>query len=299
MSLITALRCVVEGQTDARPVGLARLIVGAAALVLGREASHISARLFNPAVVHLPYFQSFPYLTPSVQPFWLAAWFIAAAAFMAGWYTRLAGSLLIACISYFLLLDQQTYSNHQYLLVLLVLLLVIADSGASLSIDAVRGRGRELVPAWPVLLLKLQLSIVYGFAAIAKLNVVYLSGAILSDVLRPGGFLTFPAAWHTPEVMMSLATTSILTETFLALAFWSQHLRPVAVVVGVGLHAMMLLLLQRNAFLLLGPFAAQMFALYILFVDLTPFWQTMSRAGRVRQRLFSARSWNEGARDSQ
>src|SRR6185369_9344845 len=83
----------------------------------------------------------------------------------------------------------------------------------------------ESVLYWPILLLKLQLSIVYLFAALSKLNSQYLSGFMLAPNFRKS--LMFP-----PRVLSAFAAASILVEVFLAFALWSMRLRKPAVING-------------------------------------------------------------------
>ena len=58
-------------------------------------------------------------------------WVLVAIAFVIGWRTRVAGAVLGCLIGYSLLLDQQLYSNHLYLLFLIVVLLTISAAAAA------------------------------------------------------------------------------------------------------------------------------------------------------------------------
>ena len=114
---------VMRRQTDSRPVALARILVGLAAM--GNALEHWAAlnRLLAPAVVKMPYLAWLPYPSPAAAPVLIGAWLIAALLFIVGLQTRLSGAVLTAITAYVLLLDQQLYSNHLYLNVLVVLLL--------------------------------------------------------------------------------------------------------------------------------------------------------------------------------
>ena len=100
---------------------------------------------------------------------------------MLGLRTRLCGTILTLSMAYTLFFDQQLYSNHLYLATLVVLLLTIADSAARWSLDARRLGRRDLILEWPTLLLKIQISIVYFYAALLKINPQYLSGTMIAD----------------------------------------------------------------------------------------------------------------------
>jgi hypothetical protein len=161
-------------------------------------------------------------------------------------------------------LDQQTYSNHLYLFFLIMLLLTLADSGAALSVDALRTGKRDYVVGWPILLLKFQVSLVYGFSALAKLTPQFLSGEVLSQTLKQHGWLTFPYSWRGPQLLTALAVSAIVVEIFIAFGLWKRNLRWVAVLAGVTLHIFIVSMLDSSR-LSLGIFALEMLALYPLF----------------------------------
>lgn len=187
--------------------------------------------LHKPGVLRIPRFDEVPVLPQSGVALFLGLWVLAGIAFCLGWHTRPAGVLLIGFQVYALLLDHQLYSNHLYLMTLLVFLLTLADSGAALSLDARRKGSAALIPAWPVALMRVLISIVYGFAVLAKLNPYFLSGLVLAQNIRVPGIEHLP-----PWFFMLLAMTSVATEAFLAYAFWRKRLRVAAFVVGIGFH---------------------------------------------------------------
>ena len=98
---------------------------------------------------------------------------------MLGWRARLTGTILALAVVFVIALDRQTYSNHLYLMAWLTALLVAADAGDGLAIRTERRR----VTFWPVILLCLQLTIVYVFSALTKINDSFLSGEVLAGVL--------------------------------------------------------------------------------------------------------------------
>ena len=144
--------------------------------------------------------------------------------------------LCVSFVAVALLSDQQTYSNHLYLMLPVAALLTVAESGAAVSLDARRAGGRDWVPGWPVWLLCAQISIVYAFAALAKLNPDFLSGSVVASYLRRDGLLAVPAAWRSLEPMLVMSLFAICSEAFLAFALWIPRWRPAALVVGLGLH---------------------------------------------------------------
>lgn len=231
MRAIEAVGRLPEMRAGPVPVGLARIGVGVAAVIGAYEVRSELQAVADPAVLKLPRFDALPAIPPAWVNVLLGIWLVAALAFLLGWRVRVAGPVLLALLAYVLLLDYQLYSNHLYLLSILTLLMTLADSGAAVSLES-RRRGKvESIPAWPVVLMRVQLSIVYGFAALAKLNLAYMSGLVLRVQLRVPGVESLP-----PWVFTLLALASVCTEAFLAFAFWNRRLRPFAFVVGIGFH---------------------------------------------------------------
>ena len=222
-------------------------------------------RVLAPLVVKIPYASWVPLLPSSGIPIFIAAWLAAALLFALGWKTRVAGSVLTFVTGYTLFLDQQNYSNHLYLLFLVVLMLTIADSGAAWSLDA-RQTAKGDIAAWPVLLLKIEVTIVYFFSALAKLTAPYLRGEVLGGSLKQDGWLAIPQSWRIPAALSLLAVASVAVELFIAFGLWSRRLRLPAILSGIGFHLLAIAILDSSRLSLL-IFALEIFAGYLLFVD--------------------------------
>jgi uncharacterized membrane protein YphA (DoxX/SURF4 family) len=235
VQFIDALPTIVERRTDARPAGLVRIVVGLAAVGFALEAWVNLGRVLTPQVVDMPYVAWYPRFPAAALPLFIGIWLSAALAFALGVRVRLCGAVLALSMAYTLFFDQQLYSNHLYLASLVVLLLTIADSGARLSLDARRSGGRDLILEWPILLLKIEISIVYFYAALLKINPQYLSGMILTGFWPFSQLAAQPGGWQA-LVLPAIAWASILTELFLALALWVPRLRWLALAVGVAFH---------------------------------------------------------------
>jgi hypothetical protein len=248
---------------DPRPLGLTRILVGAAALAKAVILIPLLAELTTPGILTVPVFDWMPPPTPALAWSLLAVWLIAGALFTLGVWVPASGPLLLVCVVTPLVLDSQTYSNHLYLMAWLVILLVIADSGAG---RAVIGRDRP-VANWTVLLIALQISLVYFFSAINKLNPEFLSGEVLAGSLS-GGLVPFPESLRTPRFLAPLAIGAIMAESFLAFGLWSPRLRRLAFAVGVVLHASITLLMADT--MELAVFSALMLSTYPLFGQVAP-----------------------------
>lgn len=88
-----------------------------------------------------------------------------------GYRTRLCLAGFLLGFVYLELIDQTTYLNHYYLIVLvLILLLWIPSPGAFAWENRSLPKSHSTVPAWAMALLRFQFGLVYFFAGIAKLN---------------------------------------------------------------------------------------------------------------------------------
>lgn len=268
MPIGNRIESLLRSTAPARPVAMARIVIAGIALAKAADLWQVLLALAGGEVLRAPYGSWSPELSTRMVSLLVALWAGSGAAFLLGWRTRAAGTLLVLSMMTVLGLDQQLYSNHFYLLILLCLLLTVADSGAALSLDARRHGEREVIPAWPVTLLKLQMSIVYGFAVIAKLNLYYLSGAVLNVHWTRHGLYAMPDALRRVEVLFTLALVSLLAEAVLAIALWSPRTRHAAFVVGFGLHLAIIPTMGSTWQLTL--FAFMMFSLYLLFLGAMP-----------------------------
>jgi hypothetical protein len=237
----------------ARPLRFIQRVIGAMCLLRVIEEYRVMSRVLRPQSIRFPVIEGLPLLTQAQAAILLALWFGAALAFTIGWKTRISGFVLAAVMGYTLLIDQQLYASNLYLLCLIVLLLTLAEVG--------RPSESNFVWRWPILLLQIQLSIVYFFAAVTKVNSVYLKGYMLGSNLRKD----FPALVFAPGMLTTLAVASIVVELFLAGAFWVRSLRKSAVVVGVLFHVAMVLTLTPAVAAQLIVFAVACISIYPLF----------------------------------
>lgn len=246
-------------EISSRPLGLARVIVGGAAVIRAPHAWPMLSELTEPEIVHIPYTNWFPEPSTALAIAIVVTWFVGAILFSIGWRVAVTGPVLLTAIVASLVVDQQTYGNHVYLMAWLVLLLTLADSGAGLSVSS---QDRPIV-RWPVLLLMTQLSVVYGFSGITKLNEFFLSGATMAAVLRDG-VIPFPEMLRTPGFLSVLAPAVVFVELFIAVMIWRPFFRSAAFVLGLGIHVSITLLMAPTTQLLV--FSLEMLALYPLFL---------------------------------
>lgn len=268
MRALDRLQTIVDTRIDGRAVAITRVIIGIAALLQMIDTAAILSAVLDDTKMQLPYIAQLPVVSANWLPLYLLLWCVVAVLFTIGWRTWLSGAALSLILSYSLVVDQQSYSNHVYLLTLIVVLLTLAHGGGRFSVDARLGRAQETIPAWPIVLLKWQMSIVYFFAAVSKINITYISGGILAINMREGWAFPLPDAWLRWELMMPLAIVSILTEMFLALAFWSPRYRYSAIFIGIAFHVVIALTFPMRTGFPLAIFGIMMFATYLQFINI-------------------------------
>lgn len=249
---------------NARIVGVVRAGVGLAAVMeLVASGPRILA-LADPAAVRIPILDPVASVFYSAGPLIVVAWLVAGVAFAIGFRTTISGIVLGIVLLGMELADQQLYNNHTYLIAVAVLLLVAAGAGSSFSIDAYRnGTDERPVPAWTIYVLRAQLSIMYLFAALAKMNPSFLSGSVIAASLRRDG-IAIPEAFITFEPMFVMSIAVIAAELFLAFALWSPRWRPAGFVVGLALHVGIVAVMHSAWDL--ATFGVATLALYVAFI---------------------------------
>lgn len=240
---------------EARPLAFARILVGIASLALAVEWLGPLLRVSSGDYLAMPVLPGWSSLQgiPVLILFGLSVG--ASCSMVLGLAGQLPAILLAGVTFVVLLTDQQVYSNH--LLLLGILATLIGSSGAANALTVFGMRRSESVPYWPAFLIKAQITTLYAWTAIAKINPQYLSGEVIDTNLRP--WVPIP-----DELMSTVAVLSILMESFLAVALWIPRFRILAFAVGGGLHSGILICLMQPAPLI--PFAMLMATGYILFL---------------------------------
>lgn len=244
-----------------RPLAATRMLYAVAALVMLRSSWRRLGPGFDPDRLHIPWpivGDHLLVLPPAVPA---VLWGVGVVALFIGFLPRLAAGSVVAGMGAFYAVDRQHYANGGYLMVLIGVLLVLADSGASTT---PWGPDRRRAPWWPTLLLALQLSISYGYAAVQKLRSSSLRGDTIDWQLK--GPLVDTVAWsRLPEALNLLGLTA---EVFCAVGLWFVVTRRPAVAVGVLLHLGVLAFLRDAPDLL--AFGIASVALYPAFWVASP-----------------------------
>lgn len=171
---------------------------------------------------------------------------------MLGWWYRVGTVLFFLTFTYSELVDLTNYLNHYYLVVLLAFWLLFIPANRRFSIDSwVRpGRVRTHVPAWCIHVLLFQLSLVYFFAGVAKLQPDWLLRAMPLAVWLPehSNMPVLGALFGTPGMPHVFSWFGALYD--LTIPFWLlwRPSRPWAYAAVVAFHAMTGLLFNIGLF---------------------------------------------------
>ena len=101
---------------------------------------------------------------------------------------------------------------------------------------------KNLSPIWPIRLIQVQLSLVYGINALAKTTPYYLSGEALINMSTTyeNFHVDFSSGFYNigfVEIPIALlAISSVLVEAFLAVGFWFKKTKWIAVTLGLSFH---------------------------------------------------------------
>lgn len=185
-----------------------------------------------------------------------------------GFHYRIATLVLFLSFTYAELIDVTFYLNHYYLVSLVALLMCVMPLHRTFSLDAWRrpALATGTVPAWCVWLLRLQVGVVYAFAAIAKLQGDWLLHAQpLSIWLRARAELPWLGPlFAAPWAPFALSWAGFLHDALVVPLLLSRKTRPYAYALLVGFH------LTTGALFQIGMFPPIMIALATVFF--APSW---------------------------
>jgi uncharacterized membrane protein YphA (DoxX/SURF4 family) len=244
---------------DPKGIALGRILVALASFALIVEWWIPLVRLSTGEFVRVPVSTWIPAATPAFVQGLVSVGLIGAVLLLLGTLARVGAALVCLTSAFALVLDEQVYSNHLYLLVWMAGLLAMSRCGNAFAFP--RRKSREPVPYWPVFLIKLQISVVYFWTGVSKMNEQYLSGEVLQTFIN--GWVPIPDA-----AFSYMALLSIGAEIFLSIALWIPRLVPLATALGAGLHLGIIILLQDPWPLIF--FALLMAAGYVQFLTSRP-----------------------------
>jgi hypothetical protein len=156
-----------------------------------------------------------------------------------GFFYRVSVTLFFLGFTYAFLLEKARYLNHFYLVCLISFLMILVPAHRALSVDAwlwpkIRSR---TAPAWALWLLLAQLSIVYFYAGVAKLNGDWLAGEPIRSWLVSRYRFRLISQWVNEEFLVySFAYGGLLLDLLIVPALLWRRSRPFAFVAVVIFH---------------------------------------------------------------
>lgn len=162
-----------------------------------------------------------------------------------GFKTRLAAVIVFVCLVSFARRNPWVLNSGDLLIFVLGFYLMLAPSGAALSVDRwleTKSRFWEFPrrSLWPVRLIQVQVSLLYFFAVWEKLRgETWNDGTAVSYAFRLEDLERFPVpAFVTDSLLLvNLLTYGTLAiELALAILVWNRKLRPWVLLLGVMLH---------------------------------------------------------------
>lgn len=253
---MTVESALAELRTAPKPVALTRILLGVAVSMVAVESIGLQSRLAG-GQLRVPAFRGWVLPDDVILGLLLlsalAGLCIAIGVGVQPW----CGAVLVVEVL-LLLQDQQFYSNHRFLLMLLVGALFFARSDAAYS-PAARHRGNTEVPWWPQFLMLCAVSSCYLFAGLSKINPYWWAGTQI-DKMR----------WVTlsDNQLHFVAALTIVTEVSIALGLWWRRTRWLAIAAGIGLHLSIIVLL--NSPFVFTAFALLCFSVYPLALTRPP-----------------------------
>ena len=198
---------------------------------------------------------------------------VASYAVARGTHTRLAAAV-VASASWLLIWRVPAMSSHHFtFLTWLFVIAAFVDEPASEVTASPDGAVTPVATrtAWPLQLFRCQLSIVYLFTAVSKINTDFLSGLVAYELLHNSVVhLPLPAGLdHTAWFLGPMAAVTLVGEAVLAVALWSPRWRRLAFAVSLPLHVGMTFLASGTwlVFAEIVVFSLAVFAVDFSFVD--------------------------------
>lgn len=194
---------------------------------------------------------------------------VASVCLLVGFWTRIAALLVFLGILSFERRNPFVFNSGDVLLRAMAFYLVLAPSGASLSVDRWR-RAKDRFwefpqrAPWALRLIQIQISVVYLSTVWSKVRgTTWNDGTAVSYALRITDLERFPVPGFIPEslLLVNLLTFATLAiELSLGVLIWNRALRPYVIALGVILH------LSIEYQLRVGFFTAAIFTGYLAFV---------------------------------
>jgi hypothetical protein len=177
---------------------------------------------------------------------------ISAIGIMLGAFYRLSAITFFVTFTYSELLDATNYLNHYYLVVLLSLLLIFLPANKKYSIDVWRKPQIKLdkVPAWTINIIIFQLTCVYFFAGLAKLNYDWIFNAMPMAIWLPerSNYPILGYFFQFKETAFLFSYFGAFYDLTIAFFLLNRKTRPLAYIAVIVFHVMTKLLFNIGLF---------------------------------------------------
>lgn len=239
---------------DGRGLAIARIGVGIAGLLLALEVYLVLLDVSGGDVISAPMWDGLPVVTMGVANGLFGLTSLAAVFLIMGLFTRPAAMALSVGLVATVLAEQQTYSHHLTLCAWCGVWLAMSRSDARWSMTARIDGPRNPVFA-DQLLLMTQLTVVYGFTGLLKVNERFLSGETIQDNAR----------WDLPDQLaVVMAVAAVCTEIALAIGLWFPRTRWWVAGAGVGLHLSIPLVMPGLGFITFSLLTLSLYPLFLV-----------------------------------
>ncbi len=165
---------------------------------------------------------------------------IAALGFAFGIAYRLCACALLLLFSYLFLVEEARYLNHHYAAILLVAILAVAPAHRGWSGDAWRSKRNSgaawFVPQWCIYLLRFQVSIIYLFAGVAKLNADWLNGYATASLLAKHELIPAVGLLRALGIDGTLPIAGVIFDFAIVPALMFRRTRPLAFTCAAVFH---------------------------------------------------------------
>ena len=166
-----------------------------------------------------------------------------------GLFYRISTLVFFVLFTYVELIDKTYYLNHYYLVSTLVFWMIVVPAHRSYSFDSIifPKIKKTVCDNWCILIFKVQLSFVYFFAGLAKVNADWLLQAQPLATWLPGRY-TIPilGEWlHLKETAFLFSWLGCAYDLFIWIFLWFKRARPLAYLFVLLFHILTGILFPR------------------------------------------------------
>lgn len=166
-----------------------------------------------------------------------------------GLFYRVSTLLFLLLFTYVELIDKTYYLNHYYLVTLITFWLTLVPAHLWYSLDTLLFPKIKSAtcPNWHILIFKVQLSIVYFFAGLAKVNPDWLFRAQPMATWLPGKYdLPILGSWmHLKETAFLFSWAGCIYDLTIWIFLWMKKTRALAYVAVLVFHFLTAILFPR------------------------------------------------------